>query len=112
MQSGGALVNQTIRLVVAAGAQVGATATVESGTVDGTGNVEVVVLGALEVVGAVVVVVVPEADFLLVLQGCWSKTTMPTMATASKANIPVRCLVVRRLRCFWMTACFWARKAR
>jgi hypothetical protein len=71
MQFGGAFVNQTIRLVVPAGAHVGATAAVESGTVEGTGNVEVGVATVLDVgVVAFVVVVVPEAIFLLLLQGC------------------------------------------
>jgi hypothetical protein len=99
MQSGGGFVNHVIRFVVLAGGQTGTAAAVESGTVDGTGNVEVGVAEVVDV-GVLLVVEVEEAAFLLGLPLSWMARTMPTMTAASRVNVPVLRRLVRRLRCF------------
>jgi hypothetical protein len=115
MQFGGAFVNQTTRLVVPAGAHVGATAAVERGSVEGGANVE----------GGTVldVVVVDDVDVeLLVVEAVlaaflwppltWISTMMRMMAAKMAPRVNPRLIVVRRLRCFWMMDCFSARIAR
>ena len=109
MHGGGALVNQTMRLVdPVAGGHVVAAAAVANGWVVGVGNVVTV----LAVVVVVVVVVFGGGVFAVLLPEPFTKSTMPTMMAAStKAPIPRR--VLRRLlRFFWMTACFCSRAAR
>ena len=79
MHAGGALVNNTTRLVdPVAGGQLGAMATFVNGWVVGVGNV-VVVLDVVVVVGLL-------ADFPAEL---FTRSTMPTM-TAAKITAPIR----------------------
>ena len=112
MQSGGAFVNQTIRLVVPfAGGHTGATATLVSGKVAGGGDVVVVVVFEVAVAEGLVVPVGDLAAFLG-LGPIWMSTTMRMIPAATAARVAPRLFVERRLRCFWMIACFSARNAR
>jgi hypothetical protein len=88
MQSGGAFVNQTTRMLEPfAGGQVGATALVLSGNVDGGGNVD-----------DVVVELVVVATFFFGPPLVWINTTIPMMTATSTMADTTRLSVVRRFR--------------
>src|SRR5581483_8695368 len=111
MRSGGAFVNQTTRVLFPAGAQVGATGLVESGSVVGGLNLPVVVVTE-ELVAGLLELVEDLAPAFGVLPWSESRTAMRTTTATRTIAQMIRRVVRLRFSCCWLMACFSARMAR